>query len=592
MSLDDVGSSSTDNFDSDGLCQPGQENTGRWTSDEHRLFLKGLELHGKGWKQIATLIQTRTVVQIRTHAQKYFQKLSKAQASGTSHLDPATLMSTMDAGKPRPASVARNLRSSTITNNTAESEGRLMSLRNRRNRGRHSRHGDEQVGMDSSSDGSNGGGSSDSDGASEEEEERDDGEALYRQKPGMLMMVRQGAPKFAVDGGSSNGARVPNEEGNISSIGAGTKSAWGNRQLMPGSKSNRPSPTKPSKTITTASGGGAADARALAWEAASVKSHAVGADTPAEEATTAAAGAAAAAAAVVAAGNATGTKRNRSESISSTSSLGDAIKNLKRTGGSQGTRISPTSVSDINFMSFPVPHTEHSDVAMHHLPQQLAPSWCTKPQDAWMAGAGFDIGGDSDDAGPFRWFIDERSLSAPGAFFQPPVETWSGSDTTDASVAAGATSGGEDSTVDGDRRTIVPEVPVSTNKIDMSPVTGNTCERPNSDDVASKRKCTEATAPMPTDSQAYVPVSDAAIASEVTRHVEADNATGGDGLDITSGLWLDHPQEASPLMDGLGLSAPPVAGLGGGLSLPSLDEDEVLGFLACAENRPAGDIEV
>lgn len=96
---------------------------------------------------------------------------------------------------------------------------------------------------------------------------------------------------------------------------------------------------------------------------------------------------------------------------------------------------------------------------------------------------------------------------------------------------------------------------------------------------------------MPIDPQADVPVSDAAIASEVTRHVEADNAAGGDGLDITSGLWLDHPQEASPLMYGLGLSAPSVAGLGGGLSLPSLDEDEVLGFLACAENRPTGDIE-
>lgn len=129
-------------------------------------------------------------------------------------------------------------------------------------------------------------------------------------------------------------------------MGAGTGSGWGNRQLMSGSKSNRPSPTKPSRAITTAAGGGAADARALAWEAASVKSHAVGADTPAEEAATAAAGAAAAAA-VVAAGNATGTKRNRSERISSSSSLGDAIKNLKRTGGSQGTRISPTSVSDI-----------------------------------------------------------------------------------------------------------------------------------------------------------------------------------------------------------------------------------------------------
>ena len=97
---------------------------------------------------------------------------------------------------------------------------------------------------------------------------------------------------------------------------------------------------------------------------------------------------------------------------------------------------------------------------------------------------------------------------------------------------------------------------------------------------------------MPIESQAYVSASDAAIASEVTRHVEADDATSGDGLDITSGLWLDHPQEASPLMYGLGLSTPPVAAFGGGLSLPSLDEDEVLGFLACAENRPAGDGDV
>lgn len=65
-------------------------------------------------------------------------------------------------------------------------------------------------------------------------------------------------------------------------------------------------------------------------------------------------------------------------------------------------------------MSFPVPHADNSDVATHHLPQQLAPSWCTKPQDNWTSLAGLDAGMDSDDAGPFRWFIDERSLSAPG----------------------------------------------------------------------------------------------------------------------------------------------------------------------------------
>ncbi|KAL7483966.1 hypothetical protein ACHAW6_009777 [Cyclotella cf. meneghiniana] len=70
-----------------GPPSPASENTGRWTAEEHRLFLQGLEEHGKGWKKIASLIQTRTVVQIRTHAQKYFQKLAKARANGDADLD-------------------------------------------------------------------------------------------------------------------------------------------------------------------------------------------------------------------------------------------------------------------------------------------------------------------------------------------------------------------------------------------------------------------------------------------------------------------------------------------------------------------------
>jgi SHAQKYF class myb-like DNA-binding protein len=52
-------------------------NHGRWTREEHALFLRGLELHGKEWKKIADMISTRSVVQIRTHAQKYFQKVAK-----------------------------------------------------------------------------------------------------------------------------------------------------------------------------------------------------------------------------------------------------------------------------------------------------------------------------------------------------------------------------------------------------------------------------------------------------------------------------------------------------------------------------------
>lgn len=44
-----------------------------------KFFLKGLQKFGRCWKDIATLIPTRTVVQIRTHAQKYFQKIEKLQ---------------------------------------------------------------------------------------------------------------------------------------------------------------------------------------------------------------------------------------------------------------------------------------------------------------------------------------------------------------------------------------------------------------------------------------------------------------------------------------------------------------------------------
>lgn len=66
------------------------ENTGRWTKEEHEMFLLGLEQFGKEWKDISQLIPTRSVVQIRTHAQKYFQKVAKShQKEGV--LDDATL---------------------------------------------------------------------------------------------------------------------------------------------------------------------------------------------------------------------------------------------------------------------------------------------------------------------------------------------------------------------------------------------------------------------------------------------------------------------------------------------------------------------
>lgn len=62
-------------------------NTGRWTKEEHETFLLGLSLYGRDWKKVATAIKTRTPSQIRSHAQKYFQKLSRSpiQTDGQTH---------------------------------------------------------------------------------------------------------------------------------------------------------------------------------------------------------------------------------------------------------------------------------------------------------------------------------------------------------------------------------------------------------------------------------------------------------------------------------------------------------------------------
>ena len=64
---------------------------GRWSKHEHDVFINGLRKHGKEWKVIAALVGTRTVVQIRTHAQKYFQKVAKKQSAAPSP--------TLDAGE-------------------------------------------------------------------------------------------------------------------------------------------------------------------------------------------------------------------------------------------------------------------------------------------------------------------------------------------------------------------------------------------------------------------------------------------------------------------------------------------------------------
>ncbi|EJK61108.1 hypothetical protein THAOC_18455, partial [Thalassiosira oceanica] len=74
-----------------------KQKIGTWTAEEHRLFLEGLERHGINWAEVATHVGSRTVVQIRSHAQRYRAKLGK--------LTFAELAKQMDANPPAASSL-------------------------------------------------------------------------------------------------------------------------------------------------------------------------------------------------------------------------------------------------------------------------------------------------------------------------------------------------------------------------------------------------------------------------------------------------------------------------------------------------------
>lgn len=48
-----------------------------WTKDEHARFLSALQIYDRDWKKIEVYIGTKTVLQIRSHAQKHFGKVTK-----------------------------------------------------------------------------------------------------------------------------------------------------------------------------------------------------------------------------------------------------------------------------------------------------------------------------------------------------------------------------------------------------------------------------------------------------------------------------------------------------------------------------------
>lgn len=83
-----------------------------WTEPEHDKFFEALQLFDRDWKKIEAYVGSKSVIQIRSHAQKYFLKVQKSGSQ--EHLPPPRPK--RKAAHPYPQKASRNDSSSVLRN--------------------------------------------------------------------------------------------------------------------------------------------------------------------------------------------------------------------------------------------------------------------------------------------------------------------------------------------------------------------------------------------------------------------------------------------------------------------------------------------